>query len=126
MLCIVINAIARAPFKLSPDAAQRYVEACGLALSADTLIAAASRPRRDDARLVAIVEAMGSAAASGNGARIVVVELPPLPNGWHIEAHEGGCYERIYEHARMWDSDGLFIFEDAEERGIEECDARFL
>ena len=126
MLRIVINhACARAPFNLSPEAARRYVEACGLTPSADTLLAAATRPRRDDARLVAIVEAMGSAAASGHGARIVVVELPPLPNGWHIEAHEGGVYERIYEHYRTWDADGLIVDPDADDRSIEECDARF-
>ena len=130
MLRVVLNAIgAHAPFGLSPEAARRYVEACGLALSSDALFAASVRPRRDDARLVAIVEAMGSAAASGHGARLAVVELPPLPNnnGWRIKVHEGG-YERIYERARVWDENSL-VFADAdeeEEAGAEECDARFL
>ena len=127
MLRVVLNAIgAHAPFGLSPEAARRYVEACGLALSSDALFAASVRPRRDDARLVAIVEAMGSAAASGHGARLAVVELPPLPNGWRIERHERGCYKRIYEHARVWDGDGL-LFADADYEGdVVECDARFL
>jgi hypothetical protein len=34
--------------------------------------------------------------------------------------------KQVDERVRVWDSDSLLLFADAEERGIEECDARFL
>ena len=129
MLKVVINTSTRAPFGLSAEAARLYIEACGLPLSAALLFAASMHPRRDDTRLVAIVEALGIRGASADGARIVVVALPlPLPNGWRIKASRGdGCYERVHERARVWDEIGLLLVAaDADDGGLEACDARFL
>lgn len=54
---------------------------------------------RDDARLVACVEFLGSAVASGEFAKLKVVEVPAGVS-WHIEEYDG--WEHIAEDHEIW------------------------
>ncbi len=54
---------------------------------------------RDDARLVAVVEELGEAAASGRYAKLKVVDVPDGVE-WEIDEYDG--WEKIAEKHRTW------------------------
>jgi hypothetical protein len=57
--------------------------------------------RRDDPKLVKVVEELGSEAASGDHACLVIVEIPDdVGNNWHISDYDG--METIHENHRSW------------------------
>lgn len=58
--------------------------------------------RRDDERLVRVVEELGS-DASGRYATLVVVQVPDDAK-WYIHEYDG--YESVHEVHRSWTSDG--------------------
>jgi hypothetical protein len=49
----------------------------------------ATKLRRDDALLIAIIEKLGSAAASGFCSNIVVISIPASLQDWTVEEVEG-------------------------------------
>jgi len=59
--------------------------------------------KRTDLRLVSVVMALGSAAASSMYAKLAVVDVPDDVE-WYIEEYDG--YEHVAEKHRTWTSDG--------------------
>ena len=57
--------------------------------------------KRDDPKLVAAVEKLGSKRASGRFAHLVVVEIPDdVGDNWFIDEYDGS--ESIHENHRSW------------------------
>jgi hypothetical protein len=57
--------------------------------------------KRDDPKLVEAVEKLGSKAASGRFAYLMVVEIPDdVGNNWFIDEYDGS--ETIHENHRSW------------------------
>ena len=55
--------------------------------------------KRDDARLVQVVEEMGN-AADGSFAKLTVVTIPDDVVAWHIDEYDGR--EHVAENHRTW------------------------
>lgn len=83
-------------FGLSPAASARLKE-----LGADEY---ARDLRRDDPRLLQVVDEFGPSEASGGYAKLVVVEIPDDVK-WHVHEYDG--FETLHEDHRSWGSDGV-------------------
>ena len=97
---VVINACFGG-FGLSDEAIAMYRERKGLA--ADARATYADEIARDDADLIAVVEALGSEKAGDDRcAFLKVVEVPMWlrEKGWHIEEYDGS--EHIAEDHQTW------------------------
>jgi hypothetical protein len=96
---IVINACFGG-FGLSDEAIAMFRERKGIAAGERTTYA--DEIGRDDADLIAVVEALGTKKASGGYARLKVVEVPMWlqEKGWHIEEYDGS--EHIAEDHQTW------------------------
>ncbi len=55
--------------------------------------------KRNDPKLIECIEALGSKVASGEFAKIKIVEIPDDVS-WEIEEHHG--FERVVESHRTW------------------------
>ena len=96
---IVINACFGG-FGLSDEAIAMLRERKGIAAGERTTYA--DELGRDDADLIAVVEALGTKKASGRYANLKVVEVPMWlqEKGWHIEEYDGS--EHIAEDHQTW------------------------
>jgi hypothetical protein len=96
---IVINACFGG-FGLSDEAIAMLRERKGIAAGERTTYA--DEIGRDDADLIAVVEALGTKKASGGYALLKVVEVPMWlqEKGWHIEEYDGS--EHIAEDHQTW------------------------
>ena len=97
---IVINA-CHGGFELSDEAIAMFRERKGIA--ADERATYADESARDDADLIAVVEALGPEKAGDDRyARLKVVEVPMWlqEKGWHIEEYDGS--EHIAENHHTW------------------------
>lgn len=96
---VALNRCMGDGFKLSEQAVQLYARLT----KTDVETASAhitTKLRRDDALLIAIIEKLGSAAASGFCANIVVISIPASLQGWMVEEVEGR--EWIAESHLKW------------------------
>jgi hypothetical protein len=96
---IVINACFGG-FGLSDEAIAMLRERKGIAAGERTTYA--DEIGRDDADLIAVVEALGTKKASGGYANLRVVEVPTWlrEKGWYIEEYDGS--EHIAEDHQTW------------------------
>ena len=96
---VVINACFGG-FGLSDEAIAMLRERKGIAAGERTTYA--DELGRDDADLIAVVEALGTKKASGRYANLKVVEVPMWlqEKGWHIEEYDGS--EHIAEDHQTW------------------------
>jgi hypothetical protein len=96
---IVINACFGG-FGLSDEAIAMFRERKGIAAGERTTYA--DELGRDDADLIAVVEALGTKKASGRYAHLKVVEVPMWlrEKGWYIEEYDGS--EHIAEDHQTW------------------------
>ena len=96
---VALNRCMGDGFKLSEQAVQLYARLTKT--DVETASAhIATKLRRDDALLIAIIEKLGSAAASGFCANIVVISIPASLQGWMVEEVEGR--EWIAESHLKW------------------------
>jgi hypothetical protein len=99
---IVINTCntSHRGFGLSTEAIAMYRKRKGIA--ADERATYADELGRDDADLIAVVEALGTKKASGRYALLKVVEVPMWlqEKGWTIEEYDG--WEWVAENHRTW------------------------
>lgn len=85
---VALNRCMGDGFKLSERAVQLYARLTKT--DVETASAhIATKLRRDDALLIAIIEKLGSAAASGFCSNIVIISIPATLQGWTVEDLEG-------------------------------------
>ena len=85
---VALNRCMGDGFKLSERAVQLYARLTKTDVKTAS-VHIATKLSRDDALLIAIIEKLGSAAASGFCSNIVIISIPASLQGWMVEELEG-------------------------------------